>query len=89
MVQLGKISHGVYPEYAEGFEMTAPPTLFVISSECEKSFPTDVTSSESNCTTTGSCGSASVNPRNRAGCVRSVGRSRQSQIPYLLGRDTP
>jgi hypothetical protein len=52
VIQFGKISHGVYPEYAERVRDDRPPFLFVISTECEKSFPVRSRPMKSNCTTT-------------------------------------
>jgi hypothetical protein len=52
VIQFGKISHEVHPEHAERVRDDSSAILFVISSECEKSFPVIQFPWESNCTTT-------------------------------------
>jgi hypothetical protein len=55
VIQFGKISHGVYPESSEGFEMTRP--LFVCHFErMREIFPNGVMVGKANCTTTGFIG---------------------------------
>jgi hypothetical protein len=51
VIQFGKISHGVYPEYAERVRDNRPAFLFVISSGCEKFFPVIHCLSKPNCIT--------------------------------------